>query len=93
MDVPLEGASAYGVLDMAGYVAEWIADFWAEGYDPTASVDDPTGPATGDARIRRGGGFASLARDLLVTARVSGNAAHYFDGQMGFRCAASQPAT
>jgi formylglycine-generating enzyme required for sulfatase activity len=89
VDMPVAGASTYGALNMAGNVAEWVADFWADGYDPRAPVDDPTGPATGENRIRRGGGFASLSRDLLVTARLSGNPAHYFDGQMGFRCATS----
>lgn len=91
VDVPLAGASAFGALNMAGNVTEWVNDVWAEGYDPASPVQDPTGPASGPYRTRRGGGWSSLARDLLVTARLSGNPAHYFDGQMGFRCAAASP--
>jgi formylglycine-generating enzyme required for sulfatase activity len=83
------GESRVGALGMAGNVAEWVADLWAEGYDVASPVVDPTGPASGSWHVRRGGGFSSLRRDLTVTARRSGAPSHYFDGQMGFRCAVS----
>ena len=48
-------------------------------------------PETGKYKIRRGGGWRSLGQDLRVTNRASGEPRHYFDGQMGFRCAMSLP--
>ena len=46
------GRSPYGLLDMAGNVSEWCAD-WVGAY-PYNSVDNPLGPNTGTAKIYRG---------------------------------------
>lgn len=46
----------WGLYDMVGNVSEWVADWWLEGYEP-GMVTDPTGPATGTRRVRRGGSF------------------------------------
>ena len=54
-----EGQSAFGVLNMAGNVAEWTSDW----YDPRfygrseATIADPTGPATGTEKVVRGGSW------------------------------------
>ena len=89
VETPLAGASSFGALNMAGNVWEWVSDWYSEDYYATSPVDDPTGPLTGEYRVRRGGGFSSLERNLLVIARGSGDPQHYFDGQMGVRCAMS----
>jgi len=50
------GRSPYGVQDMAGNAAEWVADWYDEnGYAP--STVDPTGPKSGHLRVTRGGSF------------------------------------
>ncbi|GBU27546.1 serine/threonine protein kinase [Treponema sp. R8-4-B8] len=47
--------NAFGLYDMHGNVLEWCWDFFGN-YTAEAQVD-PTGPATGDRRVYRGGCF------------------------------------
>jgi len=84
-----EGASPYGAFHMTGNVWEWVADWYDPNYYAGAPDRNPQGPPTGDYRVRRGGGWRSLDAHLRVTNRASGAPRHYFDGQMGFRCAVS----
>jgi formylglycine-generating enzyme required for sulfatase activity len=89
--VPVEahpaGASPYGALNLAGNVWEWVADWYASDYYATAPITNPIGPAAGEYRVRRGGGARSLSADLRVTARAGSSVSHFFDSQIGFRCA------
>jgi formylglycine-generating enzyme required for sulfatase activity len=51
-----EGASSYGVMDMAGNVAEWCLDWYREFY-ASDQARNPTGPRSGDYRVVRGGSW------------------------------------
>ncbi len=52
-----EGASPYGVMDMAGNVWEWVADWFDADYYKVSPQRNPTGPETGQRRVLRGGGW------------------------------------
>ena len=91
--------NAWGLYDMSGNVREWCWD----GYDPEAyanrvrwaqqnagCVRNPTGKASMDYRVLRGGCFLVVSRRRRVTGRSTGAAARRFR-YMGLRVALSSP--
>ena len=80
------GNSAFGVADLAGNVLEWVADWYDARYYADSLTDDPLGPATGVARVVRGGSFFSAEEELRVTVRGS-YVPEVARAHLGFRCA------
>ena len=91
VDDPLSGATPEGIYHLAGNAAEWVADWWNPAYYRSSPEENPGGPAVGDYRAVRGGGWSEPADALRSTARAYHN--HLKGaGHIGFRCARSGPA-
>lgn len=80
------GASPYGVLDMAGNVAEWVADWYSAAYYKLTSYTNPPGPQTGEFRVLRGGSWFSSDRSMRAAFRLW-NYPDVYSDTIGFRCA------
>jgi serine/threonine-protein kinase len=86
-----DGASPYGVLDLAGNVWEWCEDyddpsFYADG--PTYNPKNTRRPEQKPLLVMRGGSWLYGPRSLRTFSRT-GFEAHYRFASGGFRCARS----
>ncbi|OQY82601.1 MAG: hypothetical protein B6D40_08705 [Anaerolineae bacterium UTCFX3] len=99
------GASVFGVLDMAGNVAEWVSDLYDMKYYNQGVTMNPSGPVgkTNEfMRVVRGGHWGDSWKMLRVSSRASmmgpnpnvqvGSDLWYGESAptVGFRCAANK---
>ena len=97
------GASPFGVLDLAGNVAEWVHDFYDGNYYAQNVTMNPPGPgarSTYFQRVVRGGTFQDAFVDIRLSNRASVRGSNVnatdkysedylgeFSPKIGFRCA------
>jgi outer membrane protein assembly factor BamB/formylglycine-generating enzyme required for sulfatase activity len=78
--------NGFGLYDMHGNVAEWVAD-WYKDRLGTSPMTDPTGPSSGSNKVARSGSydtFAWVCRSAKRNAYSPGISRYHF---MGFRIA------
>ena len=78
--------SALGLYDMTGNVWEWVNDGYQEDYYQMTDTQNPSGPATSEYKVLRGGSWSNIKTNMRISMRL------WFmpDGRsddFGFRCA------
>ncbi len=80
------GRSPYGVYDMVGNVAEWVADTYGSHYYRQSPFLNPPGPDSTEFKVIRGGTWRDSKLNARVTKRFSAKMWRT-DATIGFRCA------
>jgi formylglycine-generating enzyme required for sulfatase activity len=79
-----QGASPYGLLDMAGNVWEWCSDLFESDYYKKSPKKNPTGSESGTYRVLRGGSWHGSALYLRCSYRSGDGPSNRYDSA-GFR--------
>lgn len=84
----LDGASPFGLLDMAGNADEWVQDWHAgrEYYAASEGAQDPQGPGGGKKKVQKGGSYYAELWQIRIGARHYGSPG-IKNPYQGVRCA------
>ena len=80
------GKTPDNIFDLAGNVAEWVADWYDKSYYKVSPSKNPKGPEKGKFHVIRGGAWNSLPGYLRSSSRYGYDDAKDFYG-IGCRCA------
>jgi formylglycine-generating enzyme required for sulfatase activity len=80
------GRSPYGVYDMTGNVAEWVADSYDENYYKVSPYRDPQGPPESNLKVIRGGSWRETPHNARLSKRFTAKMWRT-DSTIGIRCA------
>jgi len=83
------GVSWARLLDMAGNVWEWTADWYDSDYYEVSPFTNPAGPSAGSEKVMRGGSWDFPKQDVRSAARAKRDPNLRFDS-VGFRCVVPQ---
>lgn len=84
--------NGFGLYNVSGNTWEWVSDWWSTHWharEQPATRNDPTGPASGEMKVVRGGSFlchASYCNRYRLSARTA-SALDMTAAHTGFRCA------
>ena len=84
------GVSAEGAFDLTGNAWEWVADLYSETYYLETPVDNPSGPATGEYHVLRGGSWHDDQAAVTTSNRGWNQLEYFYNTDFGFRCAGNE---
>lgn len=83
-----DGASPFGVYQLAGSLWEWTNDWYAEDYYDWGATEDPPGAPQGEGRVVRGGSWTiDSTAERIRSANRNWFRPTALRADLGFRCA------
>ena len=80
-----KSANSFGLYDILGNVREWVIDWYDQNYYQNSPSQDPSGPASGQMRVLRGGSWYNGPTYVPVSSRYWYLPALRYNN-LGFRC-------